>query len=415
MNVCFILGSSQELSLAELFAVLTGRGLFFDVIGLGDTSVELSIKNMFNEQELMESLGGCVKIGSFLREISSNALSPTVLADLLFSLTDKRTIYGLSVSSVSDMPKNKRMNPARLKRLGIAVKRELKQRGRQSRCVISQDSSLTLSSVVVEKNGLLKEGGVELLLIESPKTIHIYQTHAVQPFEAFSHRDFGRPSRSMSIGMLPPKIARMMVNISKAPVIPHSSLLDPFCGTGTILQEALLLGVDNCFGTDISDTALTSTQKNLEWLKKTFPVNTKTSIAIRKCDAQQLRAIFSSSSINAIVTETYLGPIVKKNASIDRRILVDLEKLYYSSFQSFAHILTNGARVVIAWPFWPSRNSALFLPTLLESLKESGFKNITRSLLSPFNLPSSQRNSILWYREGQQVGREICVFEFTQT
>ncbi len=415
MNICCILGSSQELSLAELSAVLTGRGLFFDVIGLGETSVELSIKNTFNEQELMGHLGGCIKIGSFLCEISSNALSPTILADLLFSLTDKRTIYGLSVSSVSDMPKNKRMNPARLKRLGIAVKRELKQRGRQSRCVISQDSSPTLSSVVVEKNGLLKEGGVELLLIEGPKTIRIYQTRAVQPFEAFSHRDFGRPSRSMSIGMLPPKIALMMVNISKAPFIPHSSLLDPFCGTGTILQEALLLGVGNCIGTDINSAALASTQKNLEWLKKTLSVNTNASITIRKCDAQQLHTLFPSSSISTIVTETYLGPIVKKNASIDRRILVDLEKLYYSSFQSFAHILTSGARVVIAWPFWPSQKCALFLPTLLDSLKGCGFKNITHSLLSPFHLPHSQRNSILWHREGQQVGREICVFEFTQT
>ena len=414
MNVCFILGSSQELSCAELSAVLTGRSIFFDVIGLGDACVELSLDASCNEKELMACLGGCVKIGSFLREIPAATLSPQIVADILFSLTVGRLTYGISVSSVSDVPKNKRMNATRLARLGFETKHALKRLGRQSRCVISQDSSCTLSSVVVEKNGLLKKDGAELLLIQNQKTVRIYRTQAVQPFEAFSQRDFGRPNRSMAIGMLPPKVARMMVNISGAPIHPTSTLLDPFCGTGTILQEALVLGVRAVVGTDNSPASLASTQGNLAWLKKTVPSIAQCAVDIRTCDARQLHALFRPGEIQTIVTETYLGPIVKKNGMVDQKNLIGLEQLYHSSFQSFARVLARGAHVVIALPFWPSNTSAIFLSaSLFESLKNIGFTATTRSLLTPYAFPFSRRNSILWHRENQRVGREVCVFEYS--
>lgn len=412
MNLCFILGSSRELSLAELTATLNGRHGAFDCIGMGADFVELSLHAVCDERILMDRLGGCIKIGSFLGEYPSQNLSPNALAELIAPFAFKRLTYGVSVSSVSDIPKNKKMKSQSLKRLCLEIKRELKSMGIASRCVLSQESSLTLSSVVVEKNNLLKQGGIELLLIQHPGFIRAYVTKAVQPFEEFSKRDFGRPSRSMKIGMLPPKVARMMVNMSGAPSLKRSSLLDPFCGTGTILQEASLLGILHVTGSDISATSLNATRINMNWLKKNIPSADNATIDVRRCDAQKLSLCFPPHVFDALVTETYLGPILQKGATINSRAIQDIERLIGNSFVSFKNVLKPGARIVIAVPCWPSHGGITFLPALHEAARTRGFVPTTHSLLAPFNLPSSKRNSIVWHREGQQVGREICVFEY---
>lgn len=410
MNLCFILGSSRELSLAELAAVLNGKRITFDVAGIGADFVELSLHATCDERALMNALGGCIKIGSFLGEYPSHIPSPNALAKLIAPFSNKRLTYGASVSSVSDLPKNKKMQGHSLKRLCLEIKGELKSMGIASRCVLSQESSLTLSSVVVEKNNLLKAGGIELLLLQHLGSIRVYATKTVQPFEEFSKRDFGRPSRSMSIGMLPPKIARMMVNISGAPSLKRASLLDPFCGTGTILQEAALLGISRVTGGDTSDASLKATRANMDWLKKNILHANDAVIDVRRCDARKLQSCFPSHVFDVIVAETYLGPILQKGVVINQGAIQDIERLIHDSFASFKNVLKSGARIVIAVPCWPSRGGVAFLPTLQELARKNGFAPITHSLLAPFHLSSLKRDSIVWYREGQQVGREIWVF-----
>jgi tRNA (guanine10-N2)-dimethyltransferase len=61
---------------------------------------------------------------------------------------------------------------------------------------------------------------------------------------------------------LHPKIARAMVNLSQ--VKKQQTLLDPFCGTGGILLEAGLLGV-NIIGSDIEQKMIDGSQKNLDF------------------------------------------------------------------------------------------------------------------------------------------------------
>ena len=56
-----------------------------------------------------------------------------------------------------------------------------------------------------------------------------------------------------------PRIARAMINISKA----QKEILDPFVGTGGILIEGGLLGLD-CKGQDIDARMITASQQNLD-------------------------------------------------------------------------------------------------------------------------------------------------------
>ena len=59
---------------------------------------------------------------------------------------------------------------------------------------------------------------------------------------------------------MPPKIARCMVNLARAP--PGSTFLDPFCGVGGILIEAAVIGC-RVLGTDASLRMLKGARRNL--------------------------------------------------------------------------------------------------------------------------------------------------------
>src|SRR5207247_323255 len=109
-------------------------------------------------------------------------------------------------------------------------------------------------------NDLLTKG-VELLLMPTGAAWSLARTVALQPFEEFGQRDFGRPGFDAASGMLPPKVALMMLNLSGIPR--EGAMLDPFCGSGTILMEAFVQGYANITGSDISAAAAESTKKNI--------------------------------------------------------------------------------------------------------------------------------------------------------
>lgn len=89
-------------------------------------------------------------------------------------------------------------------------------------------------------------------------------TLAVQDFEEYRFLDFGRPQRDMVSGSMPPKLAKIMLNLSGVKI--DQAILDPFCGSGTMIQQALLLGFTNIVGSDASPKAVEDTKKNLNWL-----------------------------------------------------------------------------------------------------------------------------------------------------
>jgi len=71
-----------------------------------------------------------------------------------------------------------------------------------------------------------------------------------------------RPAQSPHA--LHPKLARAMVNLTGA--MPGEMLLDPFCGIGSILMEASLLGI-NSIGIDIMYKWIEGASINLHWIE----------------------------------------------------------------------------------------------------------------------------------------------------
>ncbi|MBM5789609.1 methyltransferase domain-containing protein [Candidatus Parcubacteria bacterium] len=373
----FILGSHPALSLAEITAVLGEKTVVAqtpEVLVLDEVTEDAAV--------LQERLGGTVKIGGILGEMAH--WNEEEAADLIASFAREasgtsKIRFGISAYGLG--------SDTRL--LGKAVKARLKETGRSVRFVTSKEPAL--SSVIVTENDLLASGG-EYVLIQTRDTVWIGQTQTVQDFKAWSQRDYGRPSRDAKSGMLPPKLARMMVNLSGADP-KGQTLLDPFCGSGTILAEAMLMGFHTLIGSDISQKAIDDTKQNLDWLAKHAHL-AESNLSLLVHDVRTLDEVLPEP-VDVIVTETYLGKprtrlLTPRESEQQSRELV---ALLQPAVETLARLLKSGGVCVMAIPLFKTKN---------------GFKPIG---LEPVFARASfgVEGSFTYFRQDQIVGRQICV------
>ena len=421
----FILGNHPDLSLAEMTAAAERQQIslgFQQRLGsaaLLQTTPDLSPDFFF-------SLGGAIKYGSFLREVPADQFHSDVLFSLLekfshpFIINGKKFLFGVSVyadTADSDHRWQKKVYAAALQ-----CKKQLRQEQIKVRFVTSREPAL--SSVVVHKNGLDDpERGVELVVIVAGQKVFLGITRAVQDFEQFGFFDYGRPARDSRSGMLPPKVARFMIHLSQADTDQY--ILDPFCGSGTIVQEALRLGYRSLVASDNSRKAMQDTEKNLHWLAQSGGVpidflkefdllkteqasNKSASVFLHSIAVEKLQDVFPPCSIGAIVTEPYLGPPelgTGRSQVASSRLRADLEHLYLQAFRSFQHVLLPGGRVVMIWPVFFQGQNFHYLQ-IVAAVKKLGF-----SLQAfPSFIRTNSRGALEYGRKGQLVRREIWVF-----
>jgi len=418
MDYFFIPGRIPSLSLLELSAVCRAQGFLPSMTTIGKEAFIVNLPATTAIDPLFYSLGGMIKCGKIIAtERSLDGAFSTIsrLQKNECEGAEKRVTFGISSYTIAQkrQKENRQKHAYSLQRAGVALKKELVFAGVSTRFVAPQRSECALSSVVVEKNHLLEQGNAEWVLLQNGDEWHIGKTTAVQEFEEFSKRDWHRPYRDMRVGLLPPKIARIMVNLSEQPK--SATLLDPFCGLGTVLQEALLLGYSHLLGSDLEQKQVDATNKNIEWLIQSSSEKIEDALpfAAKKCDARKLQSCFSDHAVDAVITEPYLGPILHQHSTaITKSVQDDLCVLYVDSFREWKKILKKNGRIIIVFPVWLFHGKKIFLPCL-EEIKKLGYKNETiPANLSRFIAEKTERGSIIIAREGQHVGRELFVFEW---
>lgn len=380
----FILGRESLIAAAEIDAVLSLEKYDYSTqILKADVSCE--------PKTLINRLGGTIKIAKELAENISEKDLEKIIIDELKTVSGKIN-FGLSIYSEI------KIDLSEVKTLGLQIKKVLKTEGYSVRYVENKET--ILSSVTVEKNGLTARGREFLIQKNPDDTFSVAQTEAVQPFEQFSARDFGRPGRDDLSGMLPPKLAMIMINLAQTPL--NSMLLDPFCGSGTILSESLLLGYKNLIGSDISEKAVADTKVNIDWIAKEFHRELPSN-KIFKGEIIELSKKLHAESIDTIVTEPYLGKPLRGQETKSELLsqAKQLKDLYLQAFQQFFQILKPRGKVVFIIPRFKYANEWITIDCKNE-IEKIGFKAL------PF---FENQLRLVYARPNQRVAREIWRFE----
>lgn len=404
----FALGNHSLLSVAELSAIFGLKKNQFKFNLLSPAIFILEIDNL-QPEELIKKIGGTIKIGTInekwkiskklKRPDQKEAIRQAMHELIATQIKEAKFNFGLSYYGKNNFYFND---------IALEVKKNFKKEKYKIRWVSSRET--ILSSVIVEQNNLNIFGkGIEIVLIDTPDEILIGQTLAVQPFKTLSYRDYGRPARDNQSGMLPPKLAQIMLNLTEIKSL-NAFILDPFCGSGTILMEAVLMGYKNLIGSDISSKAIQDSQLNLDWIKEKFLLK-KINLKLINQDARQISKSIQGQSLDAIIGEPYLGP--QRGKLNLKETTRSLEKLYSQILVELKKVLKENGTIVMAWPVFsfgaqknfiqPDLNGFKIINPLPEELKFN--KNRDRIY------PVSNREVFLYGRANQTVWREIVILK----
>ena len=406
MNHFLVYGIHPAISQAETIAVLGVRPTLIGRLALVDDG-----GMDWNGERVQDRLAGTVKLGDIVAELPMKHLAAKRLAELIVSRPRaSRILFGLTV--ITDRP----AEAMAYQHLSIELKRVLQDAGKSVRWVTGDDRGL--SPAAISKLDLTQEGYDFVIGIRDGIATIGLTTH-VQNADAWSARDMGRPFRDTKTGMLPPKLARIMVNLALGKETKHNlstplsllgethRLLDPFCGAGTILMEAgvlmekkFLAGLLSVQGSDCSAKQVKGAKQNLDWLKEQSIISSETRqrLSVMMEDARTVDRRHPPKSITAIVTEGDMGSPLRGGetfATLERQAAI-VSALWRESLQAFAKIQPQGGKIVGIWPqYQTSRGKAVV--NITDDLAAAGY------CLSSVPLP--------YRRADQSIERNIVVIE----
>ena len=371
----FVLGNNWTLSIAELIVLLHDLNLPFELKDHTRNIAVVSIEKRLKIEDVIdiqESMGGCFKIGrvvqEYPREIVQKAFPMkgriqnderailrecTWLNQVWPRVKGNRIKFGVSTYPVIDGETD-----IDLRKLTLALDEWIKQRlvknGAKKASFVVYDEpdrrkpsrqNTALWPKSIAKHSLLKPPNSEILaaLMEDrfilAKTIVVYDSVLQQ------YRDESRPFISSEISTSP-KISRTLLTL--AGVKREDTILDPFCGTGTLLMEAALLGM-KVIGIDIDGNAVQGAEKNLVWLGK--DIGTHVDFRIIRGDARN-SAELVGEQVDAVAFEPDLGPIYKTKPTLKEvnSTLNELTDLYNKTLRSISSILRENGRVAFTLP-----------------------------------------------------------------
>lgn len=385
----FILGRQPAIGRAELESLLGAE----HVRPVGQQAIASDISS---DQIDFARIGSSIRLAKILGELPATqwpaiarSLAQKLPGYLDYLPQEGKLKLGLSVFGLP-------ATTQQLFRTGLELKKICKKAGRSVRLVPNTEPAL--SSAAVLHNQLTSELGMELLLIQDGSKTWLAQTVSVQDITAYARRDQGRPKRDARVGMLPPKLAQTIVNLATGPLptTEESVVLDPFCGTGVVLQEALLMGY-SAYGTDLEPRMIDYSQQNLEWLA-THGTETTPVLEVGDATTHQWAHPFS-----VVASETYLGRPLSSWPEKDtiREIIGTCNVIIEKFLENIAAQTESGKRFCLAVPAWRNPNGQLHHLPLLDHLEKLGYNRL--------RFEHAKDTELVYFRPEQLVARELLV------
>lgn len=393
MKYAFVLGKNAEISLAELGAFF-GENIKTNKNG-AVAFIDQPLPCM--PQDFLNRLGGCTAIIDIFKE---NLAFPDIQSEIENHL--KKVCAGQTGKcnfAINILPERK--NSRSLQFLLPNIKRKLRLAGLRPNFM--NNNFQNASDVFAVKQGLVakKTWIATIELGENKVALGFYA--AAQDFEKYSKRDYGKPFRDPAAGMIPPKLAQVMINLA----VPRLQIVcDPFCGSGTILMEAMLAGY-SAIGSDYNQKMTEGSEKNLNWLKTNFNISNKLSCKTFQKNAAEIRKNDIGETQLAIVTEPLLGPPLMDfpAQSFLEKVIANLSKLYLDFFKNLATWIPASTPIIIIFPYWKNKKSGekiFFSAHIIDKILSLGY------IKTDFDPLKS--SSLFYDRPDQIVGREIVRF-----
>lgn len=386
-----ILGRQPEISEAEIERVFGNATPFSE-----HSSVFDAPKNYLPD---IEKLGGSQKLGQVVLDLKTTdwrRASEEVIKHYREVLASRESKVTLGISAY-DFD----VNPREVQKIGIILKTKLKHEGLSLRLVPNQEQALSTATAHHNKLGL-SENKIELLVVRGKTSTIVAESIGAQNITALASRDQGRPKRDAFVGMLPPKLAQIMINLSLGEKVLDStsklSVLDPFCGTGVLLQEALLMNL-GAQGTDLSDKMVDYSKENLTWITEKYRLPSNWSVA--QGDAMTTKW---QKPIDAVATETYLGQPF--SAPPSQKKLDEVRKncnyIITSFLKNIHNQIEKDTTLCIAVPAWIDKEGYFTHLPLTNNVDKLGYEVVKLKSTQP-------SGKLLYHREGQVVAREILI------
>ena len=378
------LGREARVAYAEIEALATEFDYSINTLEHGVVYIEPK-HNFPGVQQLVSRSGGIVRGFNLLNETDEEDL----IDYLAHQYPKEKITFGVSVINSDRSAEG----------FAGAVKKLLKEKNISARFVVPKNNEDQLNTGSLTHNNLDCE--IVVTTFKGNKRFGI--TTGFQDSESWGFFDYQKPVRDARRGMLPPKLARTMINLLGFPVA-NKKILDPFCGLGTVSIEALRLQA-HVIASDADPNATIGTKQNLAWAK--IVLKTEQEITVMQCDAREVGRRLKST-VDGIVCETFLG--IPNNLTVAQRKeeAQNLKILYLDCLKSWKKILQKNARVVMAIPEFHVRDEVISI-NLENDLQRLGY-----TLNKPFEnkVLLSQNGNLLYRREKQTVGREILVLTY---
>ena len=242
--------------------------------------------------------------------------------------------------------------------------------------------------------------GIDIVIhggMQSGKPIFA-QTIETFDSKGFEQRDFERPFQDPT-KTVSPRIARTIVNLALS--TSNRCLLDPFCGLGTVLQEAYLSNV-SVIGVDRDQNSVNQAKANLKWLVTKYHLPSNLHSNLFAYDAKRISHA-RMPRVDAIATEPILLPVFKKNPSISesKSMIEKVRNNYERCLSEFASVLgEKGDRIAFTTPVLIDSSGKRRSFDLSPTASDAGLKpylgesDLTRNIRYPLPIESSKKKII---------------------
>jgi len=374
----FELGREHELCLEELLTVFPNAPL----VAKSSKIAVFELPEIENPKKLQNHLGGTIRIIEIL-ERNPRDLRKAIESTIRGHFKDQTGKIPFAISPIG-FPKNHKLN---IRDFLNFSKKIIKSFGLNCRFVNKNFETPKPSTIFKAK---VVEKGIDICIIDT-QDFFVGKTIAIQNVNEYSLRDFDKPKRDARVGMLPPKLAQIMINLAGDADI----IYDPFCGTGTVLIEGMLMRKKLVIGSDIEERLTGFSLENCEWTERQFQTDTPFRLLTK--DARRINET-DLKGVTAIITESYLGPprISLPSQAMQNNVFQELSQLHESWLNKAHQFSGPDLKIVMCIPNYQSNQGRIPFPSFPKLARKAGFNFI---------------KSFAYGREGQTVVREVVILE----